>query len=388
VTLELRRGEKADILISGLLDPIGAPAVFAVGDTILFTAKADLGHADSEALLAKTTADGGITIALGGATATVHVLAADWVDVRLNADQSFHWDLELLPAGVAADRVTLASGDGVVIADVGGNPVSTVPKPGGMTCSPWATDADAVAPCNTGVDTDELNLCMQFASDVLYQFTRRKYRGICVDEVFPNAQWRSFEGPRSWWPEMGNAGYSRWGWCSCHRTEEYGCSRIPQIVLPGFPVIEDGIVVTIEGQTFTGWELRDRRKLVRTDGDGWPCCQPLPLDASADNGWSIRYPWGVNPPAAGKRCAAILGCQLYNAFNPGDGRTCQLPQRVTNIARQSVTIGAILDPLELFDKGKTGLATVDMWIASDRYGDRQSSAVIVPGRGRRATRTR
>lgn len=388
MTLELRRGEKTDILISGLLDPQGAPAVFGAGDTILFTAKADLGRADTEAILAKTTVDAGITIALGGGSATVHVLATDWDAVRLTVDQPFQWDLELLPAGVAADRVTLDSGTGTILADVGGNSPTGAPIAGGRTCSPWATSADVLAPCNEGVDTAELELCLQFATDVLYAFTDRKYRGSCVDEVFPNARWRSYEGPRGWWPTVGGESPWRWGFCSCHRTDEYGCSSVPQVRLPGYPVDPDSVVVTIAGVNFTAFEVRDRRNLVRTDGDGWPCCQPTPLNADADGGWKVRYRYGVPPPAAGKRCAALLGCQLYSAFNPGHG-ACQLPQRVTNVSRAGVTIGAVLDPLDLFDKRRTGIAAIDAWIASERVdAAAANNAVIVPGRRRSMIRLR
>lgn len=258
---------------------------------------------------------------------------------------------------------------------------------GGATCTPWATSADARSPCNDyGVDVAELDLCMQFATDVLFEFTGRKYRGRCVDEIYPNARYRSVD-LRGWWPVVGGDSW-RWGFCSCHRTDEYGCNAIPQIRLPGFPVHAEGIEVTIAGELFTGWELRDRRKLVRTDGEGWPCCQPLPLDADAPGGWKIRYPYGVGPPAAGVRCAAVLGCNLYAAFNPGQGRPCALPERVRTITRSGVTI-AVLDPLDLFAKGQTGIAAVDAWIESENRASRaRNNAVIVPGRRRGATRLR
>jgi len=256
-------------------------------------------------------------------------------------------------------------------------------------CSPWATSADARPPCNDyGIDTTELDLCMGFASDVLFEFTGRKYRGLCVDEIFPNARWKQLDGGgRGWWPIVGGEAPYRWGFCSCHRTEEYGCNAIPQIVLPGYPVDPTTITVTIAGATFLAWELRDHRKLVRTDGDGWPCCQPLPLDDQVDGGWSIRYGYGVGPPRFGIRAAAILGCQLYNAFNPSSSRPCMLPQRVTNLTRAGVTIGAILDPLDLFENYRTGIPAIDMWTASERAANAsRNNAVIAPGRRRAQTR--
>lgn len=382
---DLTRGDQADILISNLLDGNGNPATFGATDVLRWTAKADLGQPDAEAILAKTSVGGGITIAVGGATATVHILPADWTGVRLNVDQPYDWDLELLVAGVASTAVTIASGTGTVVADVTGNPTANVTATGGTTCTPWATSADAIAPCNDGVDTDELDLAMQIASDVLYEFTNRKYRGTCVDEIRPTARWRAYD-QQGWWPMVGGARPWRWGYCSCNRSPDYGCARLPQITLPGYPVDAASIDVMVDGVAFTDFVLLDKRNLVRTDGDGWPCCQDLMLETTEEETWSIRYGYGNAPPTGGKRAAVLLGCELYKAWHKEAGE-CALPQRVTNISRQGVSM-AVVDPLTLFSEARTGISYVDLWVAADTRGDRTSTKLIVPGRSRSAARTR
>ena len=119
---------------------------------------------------------------------------------------------------------------------------------------------------------------------------------------------------------------------------------------------------------------------------GWPCCQRLDLADSEDETWAVSYSYGVDPPIGGIRAAAALGCQLALAFEPETIGTCRLPQRVTSLSRQGVTM-AVLDPLELFADGKTGLAEVDLWVASVMLGAARRRAVVrVPGQPRRGIR--
>ena len=40
---------------------------------------------------------------------------------------------------------------------------------------------------------------------------------------------------------------------------------------------------------------------------------------------------------------------------------CDLPERVTSITREGVTM-ALIDPQEFIQEGRTGLYTVDLWL--------------------------
>lgn len=247
-------------------------------------------------------------------------------------------------------------------------------------CAPWATHEDACAPCDTYLLTeDELDRAFLVASDILFNLTERRWRGVCTDKVRPTARYRRHDAGARWWPATGDYQY---GFCSCNRSRDFGCTRIPEIVLPGSPVIADGLVVKIDGNEVHDVIVFDRHRLTRTDGQGFPCCQNLLLDDDQPHTFSIEYPFGRLPPIGGVMAAAQLGCQLAMAFNPGavaDG-ACKLPKRVQTITRAGTTI-AVIDPLTLFKDGLTGLTEVDLWVNSIRAGDkRRRGKLIVPGR--------
>ena len=199
----------------------------------------------------------------------------------------------------------------------------------------------------------------------------------------------------SWWAMTSGGsgfgyGWSRYGFCSCNRAnDQYGCSLIPQIKLPGRNVDPDSIDVLVDGTSFSEFALQDGYKLVRTDGNGWPCCQNL-LKATTEVGtWQVTYDYGLDPPVGGKMAAAVLGSQLYLTIPDAPGTKniqTQLPKRVTSITRQGITL-AVIDPLKLFADGLTGLPFVDLWVASDRLGGaRRRATVLTPGRARRVRR--
>lgn len=262
-----------------------------------------------------------------------------------------------------------------------------------MVCSPWVTSADAVAPCNVyDIDTALLDETMLFASEVLFDLTHRRYAGVCVDVVRPVASWRADEGAR-WWPDGTFSGRSRWGWCSCNRSKAFGCSTVPEVRLPGSPVRVGTVEVVVDGVSLvedTDYRVDDGNRLVRIDGEGWPCCQDLSLATTEDGTWEVSYHYGVDPPQGGLTAAAVLGCQLYLAVPGASGvkdRQSELPKRVTSIVRQGVTL-AVIDPLKMFDEGKTGIPIVDLWIASANRGANMRPATVHrPGRGRSVRRT-
>lgn len=266
-------------------------------------------------------------------------------------------------------------------------PGSTPGPPGpGSTCSPWATTGDVCSPCDDyALDVTLLEDSIQMASDVLYNLTGRRWPGECIDVVRPQARWRASAAP-AWWPGDSS---SKWGWCSCSRGRETGCSSVSEVRLPGEGLVDPAtIYVKIDGSAFANWRLDDDRWLVRTDGEGWPCCQRLELDDAEPDTWSITYTRDGAPPVGGRIAAASLGCQLALACQPEavDAGACRLPKRITSITRQGVTI-AVLDPLTLFADGQTGLAEVDLWVASVIAGDQRRRAnVLIPGRPRAVRR--
>jgi hypothetical protein len=249
--------------------------------------------------------------------------------------------------------------------------------PAASTCAPWADTGDVCAPCNT-YDFDELILAdgLQMATDILNNLTGWKWPGECEDIVRPC-------GPRE--P----------GWCGCRSNRECGCHRLSEIELPGRPVIEVTEVL-IDGDIVdpARYRVDDHRWLVylpEDDGDerqGWPCCQRIDFESTELDTWEVTYTYGAVPPLGGVKAAATLGCQLALACStdPDLVGECQLPERVTSVVRQGISL-AVLDPLDLFDRGKTGIASVDLWVSSVMYGIRHRPAtVVVPGYGPAVTR--
>lgn len=257
-----------------------------------------------------------------------------------------------------------------------------------QVCQPWATHEDAVGACaEYGVDPDELDVAMVISSDILWNLTRRKWSGVCSDSIRPQAQWKRWDGPPAWWPSsMVNGGSGPWGYCSCNRSRETGCARIPELRLPRGPVVADSISVMLNGEPFTEFRLDDGRWLVRTDGSQWPCCQDLLLDDTEPNTFSIDYSFGKLPPRAGGRMAALYGCQIFMSTHPDLSAQCKLPDRVTRVTRQGTTT-SFVEPSTLVEKGMTGLTVVDQWVAAVNKGnDTRRASVMVPGRWRPSRR--
>lgn len=320
-------------------------------------------------------------------TITVTVIAPNGTVTTPTAQQADvgEWYIDLVLSQVGAWRVTW-EGTGAV--PTTGTIIILSRRDGssGQTCAPWATSADACSPCDDyAIDPNALDDAMQMATDVLFNLTGRRWPGECIDVIRPQAQYRA-DDHRSWWPPNAPAAPA-WGWCSCHRGRESGCSWMSEIKLPGHPV--SSVSVLLDGAVFTDWRLDDRRYLVRTDGEGWPCCQDMDADpASDENTFEITYVYGKPPPLGGVRAAATLGCQYALACEPEavrDGR-CRLPKNIASVSRAGTTTN-FFDPQKLIENGEVGIPEVDQWVMSVLMGDkRRRATVMVPGQTRSARR--
>lgn len=133
------------------------------------------------------------------------------------------------------------------------------------------------------------------------------------------------------------------------------------VILDGRPV-QDVEYVRLEGTeddlTFTlesGYRLRlgtpinhiyQGRYGIYGPGER-PCSQPR---------IEVRYTYGSEAPLGIKRAIEVLASEIHKGMI-GDG-TCRLPQRVTSITRQGMTM-SVLDSQEYLDEGKTGIPEVD-----------------------------
>lgn len=241
----------------------------------------------------------------------------------------------------------------------------------GITCSPWATSADAVGPCASyDFDPAIMDAAMQMASDVLYLLTRRRWPGECSDTVRP--------------PSMCGCGggYDR---CACGGVSEY--------MLPGYPVIGvdqvivDGVIIPPERYRVDNAMMLVYLPDLDAPGEpisGWPRYQRADWPTTEQGTWQVSYTYGGAPPAIGRTAAALLGCE-YALGMTGDDR-CSLPSGTIQATRQNLTI-AVLDPSTVFPEARTGLPLVDLWLESLRYDDEHRPASVwVPGRSKGARR--
>lgn len=261
-------------------------------------------------------------------------------------------------------------------------------------CAPWATLADLCTPCDdydfpAGVLDDALDA----ASWVLWEKTGRRWSGECEATVRPCTRSSAEQIP------TGDGGRVV---CGCQSGRTCGCGTLDEITLGGYPVVEVSQVRVRESvggvlQTFTPasgrYRVDDWRYLVRlNDADGtnlgWPCCQDLAQDVTGDGVYfDVTFTYGREPPTLGKRAAAVLGCELAIACVPETaGLKCRLPRRVQQVARQGLTI-TMLDPADFFDKGRTGLYEVDLFLGTANPGGLARRAQLIsPGLGRRVRR--
>lgn len=90
----------------------------------------------------------------------------------------------------------------------------------------------------------------------------------------------------------------------------------------------------------------------------WPTCQNLALEDTNPDTFSVTVTYGREVPFLVKQGTAELACQFLKACV---GAPCQLPQRISSMSRQGVTVG-FLDTMSFLEKGRTGIYLVDLAI--------------------------
>lgn len=244
-------------------------------------------------------------------------------------------------------------------------------------CSPWVS-AESMTLCEPCLpegssgpgDTSLMERGALVASWLLFRATRFQYPGLCTDVVRPctaGGGWQHLANPTGAGSRPIGDGYDWWagGPCGCSGEPlSCGCHIHPNVVLPGVPLV-DVPELLIDGQEFTAFKINRDRQLIRTDGNYWPCCQNLGLDATEPGTWQITYRYGAMPPPDGVAAAEALACELAQAWeaslNGTDCDGCRLPRRLTSITREGMTAAAI-DPFEFLDEGRFGIAEVDYFV--------------------------
>jgi hypothetical protein len=231
---------------------------------------------------------------------------------------------------------------------------------------PW--DSDGVCEdLPQGFDPAVLAEARVAATGVLWALSGRRY-GYRTSVVRPILS-QCVVSP--WWTlPLFTAAYGAWTYpagymvvtCgSCNGGREGSCSCEPTVMKLSTKAV--GITgVKVDGVELdpADWALSaDGRYLTRLDGETWPRCQNMNLPDTEDGTMSFTMRWGQEPPALSKAAMGALECELAKLrIAPDD---CALPQRVSSLSRQGVSI-TMLDPMDFLDEGKTGIYVVDLFL--------------------------
>lgn len=245
--------------------------------------------------------------------------------------------------------------------------------------NPWVAPADLPDMPDLGAEVD-LDLVCAAASHILYVLSGRQFVIDGSSTIRPVRLWRDC-GCLPWWASA----WGEWGsaWSSYPFLRFFpdgvtgcGCPSAREVVLPGSQV-QAISQVKVDGAVLSSsnYALFEKRRLVRTDSNAWPCCQQLSDPDSATGTWSITYTWGKPPDEAGILACRALAKEIALAMAD---KPSALPARVTSVARQGVN-AVVADPLSFIEKGLTGLPIVDLWImAVNPYGQRRRARVYSP----------
>jgi hypothetical protein len=238
------------------------------------------------------------------------------------------------------------------------------------------TDQLPSLPCNWDVavtccpDWDDYSTELQTAAAeygalTVWAATGRRF-GLCEKTVRPCGRTVSQMPNGFYWSEGTWLPYifaGLWRNCAGCSTSLGCCTCEPscQVWLPNpvYSIPATGITVGDEIIPVDSWRVDDGQWLVRTDGECWPECQDYNTD-SGDRFFQVTYTKGIPVPSVLLHAAGELACEWAKACV---GAPCRLPQRVTSISRQGVSV-SLPDVAQLLERGLTGVPTVDQVIRS------------------------
>lgn len=177
------------------------------------------------------------------------------------------------------------------------------------------------------------------------------------------------------WPGLTLGGINVVGGCGCSA----GCTCVSksEVALPGpihsiTRVLVDG--VELDADTY---KVKNRRWLLRVDGQVWPQVQNLDVDDDAVGAFTVVYRQGVAVPMAGRVAAGAIAVDMLKSLTGGSG-VCKLPKNVTNVSREGVSMD--FDPAAYLEAGLTGIDEADQWIRTVNPGGlRRRARVKIPG---------
>jgi hypothetical protein len=230
-----------------------------------------------------------------------------------------------------------------------------------LPCS-WDVDTSCCDEWDT-YSTELQTSAMEYGALIMWAATGRRF-GLCERTVRPCARTGTLNvngyywADGTWFPYIFNGQWRNCAGCAM----SFGCCSCEpscQVWLPGpvYSIPATGITQGSEIVPIDSWRVDDAQWLVRTDGECWPECQDYNTD-SGDTFFEVTYFKGQPVPGVILRAAGELACEYAKACV---GANCRLPQRVTSISRQGISV-SLTDVDVLLRNGLTGIFTVDQII--------------------------
>ena len=169
----------------------------------------------------------------------------------------------------------------------------------------------------------------------------------------------------------------KWVWPALTVTEVVTVhAGIDTVSVQGRPITDVDYVRRADGDTYLAHVLESSSRIRLLEGAPqataaidrrpWSCAAPTLVE--------VRYTYGSPPPAPVAKAIDDLAREMEKALK-GD-RACKLPERVTSITREGMTM-ALIDPQDFLDKGRTGLPQVDMVLSAHNPGGTRRRAKVV-----------
>lgn len=236
---------------------------------------------------------------------------------------------------------------------------------------------DVDVSCCTDWDTFSVDLqtaAAEYGALMVWAATGRRF-SVCSQTVRPcRRDCGDCGGGGYWWSEGAWYPYIYNGlWRNCYGgCDDCCCTCRPECQVWLQPPVSGIVEVRFASSGVVDpdtYRVDDWQWLVRqgpaVSGSGatdcWPTCQDFNVPVTGtlapadDSAWQVTYLQGIPMPAVLQRAAGELACEwAKNCL----GLECRLPQRVTSISRQGVTV-SLTDVDQLLENGLTGLTTVD-----------------------------
>lgn len=247
-----------------------------------------------------------------------------------------------------------------------------MPCPGVGPCAVWDLDLSCCLtpsgtmpdPClleGQPVPQETINNAKLAASQLVWALTGRQF-GCCSVSIRPC---RKKCQESCCIPGITDSGYpwypvhqldGTWTNVTCDCKDECSCNSLCEILLPDpvcyvEEVVIDGVI--IDSSTY---RVDEFRRLVRLGIECWPECNDLTKPDTEVGTWSVTLTYGRPPPQLVLLAAAEMACEIIKNCS---GKACRLPQRVSSVTRQGISV-SFLDDMAFLDKGLTGLYFVDL----------------------------